>query len=473
MQRDVGKASVPATPIEGRAPLGGRFPAILDVPGGTRLDQSVETFQTSRVSRRVRAAERSPRFRHKPCAMKRCVIGWRIAGVLCILAANGTAYGEAWQIEPQLSTGIGHNDNWSLSANDPAKVSSARVAGDLALSRITELTEISGVVRLDKVKYWGDTDHLRDNSNQLFRFSGLFRDRDEVSQLRVAGSLRRDTLLRTVQVAFEPGDVGIDPDPDVDEGVVRVSVDRNRLYFRPSWTTNLTERVAAGVGYDYNKVTYDNAGGTGLLDFTDETLTGSVSYKATERDRFNVQYHANRYLAPDGDRHFDSRALVVGLDHGFSEILKGSLSLGTVSTSYDTPAESGDDKGMTLRVRGSRLAGLRRFSLLFGRARYPSGSGDVVQTDEIVFNMSQRLSEKTTVSLRARLFENSSLREDNPDVNRRFFSIRPRLRWRLTRWWYLDAFYQYRRQKRDIESTSAKGNEVYLSLVYSQPTTLD
>lgn len=396
-----------------------------------------------------------------------------VVGILCFLAANGAAYGEAWQIEPQLSTGLGYTDNWSLSANDPAVVSLARVAGDLSLSRRTELTNLSGVLRLDKIKYWGEKDNLNDSGNRLFRFSGLFRDRDEVSQLKVAGSLRRDTLLRTVQVAFAPGDVAIDPDPDVDEGVVRVTVDRNRLYFRPSWTTDFTERLSAGVGYDYNKVTFTGAAGTGLFDFTDETLSGIASYKSTERDRIDVGYRSNRYLAPDGDRRFESRSLTVGFEHGFSEIMTGSINLGAVSTSFDTPSESGDNKGVSLNVKGSRLAGLRRFSLLVGRARYPSGSGDVVQTDEIIFNMSQRLSETTMISMRARLFENSSLRADNPDVNRRFLSIRPRLRWRLTRWWFLDAFYQYRRQKRDTDLASAAGHSIYLSLVYSQPTTLD
>jgi hypothetical protein len=393
------------------------------------------------------------------------------AGLLFILFVAGidAAHGEAWVIAPQVSLGVGADDNFFLNAAEPETVTAPRIAGDLALRRLTETMNLEGFVRLDYVTYSGvPNERLPDSSNQLYRFNGLFKNSDQTSQFGLDTTLRRDTLNRTVRLTFEPDDVGVDPDPDVDESLVRRSIDRDRWYFKPSWTGRISERMSLGLRYEYFETNYEST----LVDFTDQLLTGEWFYQLSERDRINVSVIGELYEAENGNE-FNNQRLVFGIEHRFTETTRGKIEVGGIRTDFKTGAESGVNEGYIARLSGSQLVGVTRFDARIGRNRYPSGSGDIVQTDEAVGNMSHRLGARTILSFRARLFQNESLLRDNPRTNRRFMSLRPRLRWRMTRWWYLDFLYQYRRQKRDIEPESADSNSVLLSVVYAQPKTLD
>lgn len=403
----------------------------------------------------------------------------------------GMAHGEAWQLEPQVSLGVGHDDNWFLSSTEPEAVTAPRIAGDLGIRRLTETLDLAAVVRLDYVTYSGvSNERLPDSSNQLYRFNGVFKNSNQTSQFGLIASLRRDDLNRTVRLSFAPEDVGVDPDPDVDEALVRQTIDRDRWNFEPSWTGRLTERLSLGFRYSYFETNYDNdqAAGSGLLDFTDQILRGDVTYQLSPRNQLSVALSGELYEAPpDPDRFrvgqaenrkFNNQRLTVGLRHQFTETTTFGFELGGIRTDFEITRESGRNEsgvndGYIAYVSGSQLVGQTRFDARIGRNRYPSGSGDLVQTDEAVGNVSHRLGARTILSLQAKLFQNESLLPDNPRSNRRFMSIRPRVRWRMTRWWYFDFLYQYRRQKRDLELESADSNSVLLSIVYSQPKTLD
>jgi hypothetical protein len=96
-----------------------------------------------------------------------------------------------------------------------------------------------------------------------------------------------------------------------------------------------------------------------------------------------------------------------------------------------------------------------------------------VETDQLVFNVSRLLSERTSVRLRSQLFETEALQETASNANRRFVAISPILRYELSPSWALETAYQYRRQKRFADTDSGDSNAVLLSLIYERPTIVE
>ncbi len=392
-------------------------------------------------------------------------VGTLTAVALAVLA-SGEVMAEAWQIEPFVKLQGEYDSNTRLVSSNEQSSTAAVLTGALQMSRITEISEISAEVRLDGVDY--QEEEFEDELHQRYRMDAVWRG--ERSRHGVWAALERDTLLRTVEEIVDPGDISLDPDEDVDAALVPVDIRRDRLDLQPSWSYRTSELSEVGLRYRFRGVRYERDLPS-LTEYDDHELAGSWSYRTTELDRLTTTLVASRYTADATDREYDEYQALVGWNHEFDELTEGGIQVGYYQAEWDNGADDEDD-GYLVRLSGERDIGLTRFSGRVGRSIYPSGTGDLVRSDELALRMVHELSPRSNFSLRARVFENTSLRAANQSANRRYISVQPVLSWNMTRWWILEGSYQYERQKRDIDTDSAENHAVRLGVRYSFPQEL-
>ncbi len=395
------------------------------------------------------------------------------AAALGMVLFSGGAAGAALELQPSVSMRLFYDDNAALTTAEHNFSAGSELLGAVGISRETEAITLQGIARLNLLLDAGG-DVYRDKDNQLV--SLLFASKGELRRWQVYGSWRRDSIVRAATVT-EEGDADTEPDDDVDAGLVQVSIRRNRLVLRPSWSYALSPRSGVGVEYRFDNVKYDSA--ENLFDYQDHTLSGNHFYQITERDQITTavslkSYRSSGGLREEGEWNNDRFNIMLGLQHSYSETASGHFQVGWYKARFANIEESGDTDGYLYRIYGEKRTGLTRFSARLGRTNFSSGAGDVVNADELSFNMARDLTETMSFSLRVRAFQSKSIRSDNPYANRRYLALTPTLSWRITRWWSLDTSYRYRRQKRDreINYDSAESNSIYLSVRYERPAEL-
>src|SRR5680860_135544 len=411
-----------------------------------------------------------------------------LTSVLCCLAGGlgvpGKAIAQAWIVQPGVSLEGIYDDNFRLSPDEPQAVSTARVAGSLKLARVTETSDIAGLVRVDGNAYFGEDEGLDDQSNQLLDFS--YFTKGELSRWGGTISFRRDTLLRTIRGIEGTDDPTLEPDPDVDEGLSRGNVDRQRLSLGPSWSRFLTERTEVGLSYLFSDSSYDNVPTTpgtdsNITDSLNHLLGGQLLTRVTERDRLALIFEGQRYEADDNAT-FNNYDLQTGVLHDFSETFQGRFTIGARYTEFDVPAEVGiggqpaqvgNDTGFVATIGGVKRTGLTTFAGTLQRTATPSASGEIVQNDQLALNVSRQLSERSEIIIRSTIYETESLSDLTSNSNRRFIAVEPRLRYALSPSWAVEAAYEYRRIKEFDTPDSADSNAVMLSLNYELPVLVE
>lgn len=411
-------------------------------------------------------------------------------GFAILLVAPSYAIADAWIVQPSVRLEGIYDDNFRLDPDVPDDVAVARISPAVKVSRITETTDIAGLLRVDGNFYFGDDEtqgrQLDNQSNQLLDLS-YFRV-GELSRLGGVLSFRRDTLLRTIGASEDTDDVTEDPDStdDVDEGLTRANVERRRLVLGPSWNRLLTERTEVGLSYQFTDVSLsdvdlsaDETGSGGVSDYQTHGVGAELLTRVTEIDRLALVFEGRRYDTDEDDRQLNNYDLQAGVVHEFSETTTGLFTVGARYTEFDFLGEEfdGSDTGFAATLSGTKRTGLTTFNGTIERTATPSVSGNLVETDQIIFNLSRLLSERASFLLRSRIFETEAIGQGQVATaslaNRRFISIEPRLRYELSPSWALETAYEYRREKEFDETGSADSNAVFLSLIYERPVEVD
>jgi hypothetical protein len=388
-----------------------------------------------------------------------------------LLLSPLVAYGDAWQIEPSVSFQQGYNDNFRLTDGNEDKVYTSRLVGAATLSRLTETMDINGIIRLDVVKYFGDTDNINDRPNQLAGFN--VDKKWERIALGLKTLFQRDTVLRSTELYVDPENINIEPDQTVDNNIVDQNVRRIRTDISPSLTYNLTERSDLSLAYRYFNTHYSDKQGTDLDDFTQNWVNGVFSTQVTEKDRLLV-LALGSHFNPDNGENSDNFELQTGFRHEFDETTNAGFTMGARHTRVDNPDGGTDtDNGFVARLQGEKRTGLTRYNARLERTLSPSGSGDQVQTTEANLIITRRLTEFLLFSVRSRAFENKSVGPRESGSSKRRWDIRPRLTWVLAPNWSLEGSYQYIRQKRFDSPDSVDSNAVFITLNYSLVSPLD
>lgn len=323
----------------------------------------------------------------------------------------------------------------------------------------TERLEVSGKAALDFVDYYGGVKdrftniHLPLTANyrteqDLFGFTG--------------GFTRDNTLMGELLTT----------------GLVLQFTQRNMWTANPTWTRNVTEKLAFQGAFQFTNTTYENGLRLNLVDY--QVFGGSAGfiYHATERDDIQLSgtytnFHTTN--APFGLRASFPGAML-SVKHAFTETLKATAYGGPRFISSATQFGGADQTARdTVWVYGASLTQqFESASLQFTLTRdiFPSGFGLLIQTDRVGIFASYNLSETVTASLDTSGYLISgatSLARGGVFPDNRLVYSTPKIAWKFSEWWKLEVSYTYR--WRDVETFAepATSNAMMFTLTYYPP----
>lgn len=428
--------------------------------------------------------------------------------VLFWVISSGTVVAAEWSVEPSISLREEYNDNIRFTISPHPGVWQSQLSPSIRMSSKTEVLEVSGSAQISINQYSGDP--LVENRNDQF-FTLLTRIESERNTWAMKASYKQDSTSES-----ETAQTGV---------VHQTRTQRSALNLSPSWTRALTERSALKLDYNFQDVKYDAH--INLNDYTNQQAGGTLQYQLSERDAVSlsanystIEYASTVNAYPDGFPLFDynfrvyrvipgitgngsdtisrkssTRSVQVGLNHQFSETFGGNFSLGLRSTITTTGHTCNGDFGRVSLYTGTFCTGASLHPLIAfadeisgngsffnaslekkfesskvsgfaSRDTNPSGNG-LVETDKFGVSLSRNLTEKLTGSFDAVAYRTQYIGVTYPGS--RYYTVEPRLNWRFTEWWTLDAGYRYARYEPDNVANAVTSNAVYLNLAYNWP----
>lgn len=408
--------------------------------------------------------------------------------LLFCVASSGAVVAAEWSVEPSISLREEYNDNIRFLTAPHPGVWYSRLTPSVKLSSKTEVSEVSGSAQFSINQYSGDP--LLESRNDQF-YTLLTSHQSERNTWAMNASYKEDSTAESERITT---------------GVVQVRTQRSLLSLNPSWTRTLTERSSLKLNYNYQEVKYDQH--ISLNDYTSQQVGGTLQYRLSERDTVSLttNYSVVEYspifrqlgiaiisidppiisLGSGTDaivNESSTSSVQAGVTHLFSETLRGSLSLGrrsTVSsashtctscfTAALTPisafANETSGSGSSLNTSLEKTFEAGKLSGFVSRDTNPSGSG-LVETDKFGVSLNRNLTEKLTGSFDAVAYRTKFIGVASPGS--RYYTVEPKLNWRFTEWWTLDAGYRYARYEPESTASTITSNALYLNLSYNWP----
>jgi len=382
----------------------------------------------------------------------------------CVAALAGVAPAAAvaaeWIPEASVDLASFHDDNPLLTTGAHESTSGYVVVPRFNVKRNTETSKLAVNSYLAHTQYSrGDID---DQNETELRLTGE-NQTTERNTLGIDGQLRRDTLFQRVDIGSGVGNLR-----DTDIGLSSSTLAR-RTYttLAPFFKRLLTERDALRVAYRLTDVTFDDAAGTGLVDYKEHLASAEFSHQLSEKDSFTVAANVARYRPSGSSTKADTLQLLAGISRNFTEATRGYFSVGGSETNQTDQGQEARSSGVVFITGFEQKSDLSTFEGVLSRDVTPSGIGRSVQTDQLRVRWTRKTAPTVDFALQAQLFRNQVLEGTAPDVDRRYYQVEPELRWHWLDHWIMSGSYRYRQQKFDVDPSAAKSNTVYLALTYT------
>jgi hypothetical protein len=373
------------------------------------------------------------------------------------LFTAGSACAAHWYLQPAAEVSVGYVENPQL--RDVDQINTTRYSVDVGLrgARLTERLRVGIDLGAFYRRFPGhgilDSDNLSAALTSDYRVT-------ELGTLTLDASLIRDTT-RTSELTTT--------------GNITSNIPRNRIAVNPSWTQQLTERSEVGIGYGYERVTYEADGPSSLINYRLQTVDAFYNYRLNERATIDATITASSY-DPDEPVRYRSYAFTFGLSYALSETLSTNAFLGPrrveaeadVGTTSTSANNSGNIYGIGLLKQFERS----RLSVALSKGLVPTGSGEPLDQERLTVLYLYTASPRLTLELPVQLYRNEQVRfvTTGDEETRLFFSTEPRLRWRITEDMSLTASYRYQYQQLEQAGTEADSNALFLSISYVWPT---
>ncbi|WP_139191928.1 hypothetical protein [Thiocapsa roseopersicina] len=341
-----------------------------------------------------------------------------------------------------------------LSTTDPQSSFGAIVRGEILAGRRTEVSDIGVGLKVDTRQY--------SDVSELDRTNGAlgFRSRFQVNRhsLGFDTSLDYDSTLTSEEATT---------------GIVQVNKRRSKVFVRPSWRYELTERTTLDAGVSYEDVSYEDVDVIPLTNYTFARASFAVGYQLTERLQLVGQTAYDEYDASEVDTRSTSVGVEAGLKYLLSETSTIRAAAGIRQSDAQTPTEEGvidtTNSGPIFELEWTKDFIVGGIELLAERSLVPSGRGTLLDTTGINLAFNYPITERWTFGLDASGYRNRNPGGEISGNDRDFVNLAPRLERRLTEALRLDLSYRYRWQKREISEDDAVSNAVFLSVTYRWP----
>lgn len=380
------------------------------------------------------------------------------AAALCCVAvvlasANGAGAAE-WSLEPTITMRGEYNDNLLLTTLDHSEVWGLWTSPAMKYKYRTERLELEGNTQADFVRYFGKQG--LDITNFYFPVAASYGTEHDQWELK-GGYTRDNTLVGELQQT----------------GVVNQRTQRNMASANPSWTHRLTENLSVQAGYGFTDVSYTDATRFNLFDYRTNQASGGLISQLAERTQANISYYYMHYEAPQIGMTTTFNGGQVGLTQKFSETLTGSASGGMRIMDSRTAALSGTQASRdTVWIYNADLTKAfekTRITASGGRDLYPSGVGFIVRTDHASLSISHDVTKRLTLSLSGDSYWIQPAVSGQQLPNSNYYTIQPKVHWRWSEWWSVEAWYRYSRLEVASAHAMADQNAFNLLLTYHMP----
>jgi len=156
------------------------------------------------------------------------------------------------------------------------------------------------------------------------------------------------------------------------------------------------------------------------------------------------------------------------------QVLVCKLSLGPLCLQTAQETISSQDSGSVYNANLEKQFETAHLTVTASRSLNPTGNGQQAITDFVSFNLSRPFTAKLTGYLAADGY-NYNYRISSrtggvpPAGDYRLYHIGPSFYWRTAPEWNLDGGYRYTYIRREVETTAATSNLLYLTLTYQWP----
>lgn len=388
---------------------------------------------------------------------ERCTIA---AGIV-LLCCPGAGHAAEWSVDPAVALALGYESNPGLTTAPHKGTSEGVLIPGVSVRRLTETSGVN-VGLLGRGTYY-TTSEYQDTSEAQIALSS-FAQTTERTRLGLDAVSRWDSLFESAVLGSGTGNI-----QDVDIGLVTTKVRREWLEATPSVSYALTERSSVFLQYRLTDVRFGDVGTSGLVDYQQNYLSGTYSYKLTPTDNLDLVVLGTQYRPSEGTD-TDTVEALAGISHAFSATANAALHAGVGKATDTLPDGSQVDTSIfVLEARGSERSELSRLEAVISRDVQPSGSGQAVSTDQVRLDWNRNLSETMESVLRSTVFRNKSLRGADPTVDRLYAEAAAGVDWTLAPDWSVGVRYQYRYQKYDLATNSASSNGIFAVFAWAPP----
>ncbi len=434
-----------------------------------------------------------------------------LVGTGCAFALPAVA--DVWVLEPSAAIDQRIDDNFRLDTQNAQSVSATRAVASLELSRESVTRQFKGQLRVDALLAINEDREDELDSNQIVFLESRFLRRR--SALSIVLSFKQDTPSRDISadltdLSQTASDTGATVTQDQ-------NVDRQRFFFNPNYTYNLSRRSEIGFDYSFRSVSHglpscDDAisewvgsGGNPadvftvvdeLDNFAEHTASVTGRYNLSVIDQVSTLIGLSRFEAEEerntdvfDEKEPDSRCrnvlrnprettatdtarFTLGYERSLSPTIRIGGQLGYYRSSSDEFGIKSTDSGYLANLTFTKTGLITRYDVSLGLDVFPSDVGAVVESLQLVGDYKRELGPLMDFHFRARIYEPDSLGAANAAGRfaRRFLSLEPRLIWRFDRTWTLAGSYRYRRQKSQNDPNPGVSNAILLSLTYTPPS---
>ncbi len=388
------------------------------------------------------------------------VIRTVLIGVCLATGSESIIQAAEWSVLPSISMKGYYNSNLLLTPFPHEATYGYWISPGTEFSARSERFEISGRAALDFVDYYGDQQNRFTNVNLPLRV----RYRTERDEFGFTGGFVRDNTLM--------GEL-------LNTGVVLQFTQRNLWTANPTWTRDLSEKLAFQGGFKFSDASYQDGIRLGLVDYQMRGASAGFLYHATEKDDIQLTGTYDDFNTRNAPFALQATfpGAVLSVTHSFTETLQGTVYGGPRFVNSTTDAASGSvESASTVWVYGVSL--MKQFEqgsvqVNLTRDVFPSGFGLLIQTDRAGFRATYDMSETVSLSLDTSGYIASgvtSLASGGGTIpDQKLFYAAPMITWKFMEWWKAEFSYGYR--LRDVESfpDSATANMMTLMLTYYPP----
>ncbi len=372
------------------------------------------------------------------------------------IAFPGAVNAAQWYSESSARLRNAYDDNIRLTSRDHNSVVGMTLAGTIKAGRRTETSDVNLKGGVALKKYSGE-DGLNTNNFDLGVNAAHRTQRNEFTLIT---AVKLDsTLTSEIQSS----------------GLMWAHKRRIKKNFALSWTHFLSERTSLKLGYSHTDTDYKNAKNTGLSNYTYQSMDAMLLYSLNNKTVVSSTLTSSLYKGSNRTKtEIQDLGILIGIKHNFSETFSASAGAGVrySTTEYKTSKIGGHntDTGFLLNANVRRIFERTMVNGLVSRSVLPSGSGTLLITDQLSLEADYQVDERLSLNLVTAVYRNSSADEDNKFYDRIYYSIQPKIRWKIAHRWLVEGSYRYRYQRYDASDLAADSNAIFLSVKYVWPS---